>query len=166
MDLEFVHELIGPDDPGGILWWQMCVRAVLILLYGILFVRISGKRAFGKLSAFDIVLAIIVGSDLSRTLTASAPFWPTLAATTVLGAVHFVLGRLSIHFRWLGAVIKGSPRRIIIDGKLNDRAMRQSELSQGDLEEELRLHGLEGPEGVKEAWLERNGSVSVIRRTE
>lgn len=165
MEFSNLRDLIGPDSP-DIAWWQMSIRAVLIFAYGIVLVRLSGKRTFGKLSAFDIVLAIIIGSNLSRTLTANAPFGPTLAATTLLALLHFTLGRLSIHWRWLGAIIKGSPRKIVSDGEIDHSAMRRGELSYGDLEEALRLHGLEGTDGIKAAYLERNGGISVIRNRE
>jgi uncharacterized membrane protein YcaP (DUF421 family) len=161
MSFDLWH-LIGPDSR-DITWWQMSIRAVIILAFGIALVRLAGKRTFGKLAAFDIVLAIIVGSNLSRALTANAPFWPTLAATAVLAILHWALGRLSIHHRWLGAVIKGSPRQIIRDGEIDEPAMVKGELSHGDLQEALRLHGLEGPEGIKAAWLERNGAISVVK---
>ena len=163
MPLASFADLVGPDSP-EITAWQMSVRAVMIFAYGILLVRFAGKRTFGKLSAFDIVLAIIVGSNLSRTLTANAPLVPTLAATTVLALLHFWLGRMAIRWRWLGAIIKGTPRQIIRDGELDYEAMRRGQLSQGDLEEALRLHGCETIEGIKAAYLERNGGISIIRR--
>ena len=163
MDLSDLKYLIGPNSP-DISWWQMSVRAVIVLAYGILFVRVAGKRTFGKLTAFDIVLAVLIGSNLSRALTGNAPFWPTLAATTVLGLLHYLLGRLSIHNRWLGAIIKGQPRQIISDGVLDEREMKKGELSHGDLQEALRLHGLEKIDGIKAAYLERNGSISVIKQ--
>jgi uncharacterized membrane protein YcaP (DUF421 family) len=163
MDLSGLQHLIGPNSP-DITWWQMSVRAVIVLAYGILFVRVAGKRTFGKLTAFDIVLAVLIGSNLSRALTGNAPFWPTLAATTVLGLLHYLLGRLSIHNRWLGAIIKGEPRQIISDGVLDEREMKKGELSHGDLQEALRLHGLDEIEGIKAAYLERNGSISVIKK--
>ena len=163
MDLSDLQYLIGPNSP-DISWSQMSVRAVIVLAYGILFVRVAGKRTFGKLTAFDIVLAVLIGSNLSRALTGNAPFWPTLAATTVLGVLHYLLGRLSIHNRWLGAIIKGEPRKIISEGVLDENEMKKGELSHGDLQEALRLHGLEEIEGIKAAYLERNGSISVIKK--
>lgn len=163
MQLTDLQDSIGPDT-NAITWWQMSVRAVIIFAYGILLVRFAGKRTFGKYSAFDIVLAIIIGSNLSRTLTASAPFLQTLAAATVLALLHFSLGRLAIRWRWLGRIIKGSPRQIILDGKLDDTAMKKGELSHGDLQEALRLHGCEEIKGIKAAWLERNGGISIIKK--
>jgi len=53
--------------------------------------------------------------------------------------------------------------QIICDGKLDDTAMKKGELSHGDLEEALRLHGRAGIEGIKAAYLERNGAISVIK---
>src|SRR5688500_11455069 len=72
MDFSDLHDLIGPDS-AAITWWQMSVRAVIVFAFGILLVRLSGKRTFGKLSAFDIVLAIVVGSNLSRALHRQRP---------------------------------------------------------------------------------------------
>lgn len=54
---------------------QECGRAVLIFAYGFAMVRVLGRRVFGKWAALDIIISIIVGSNLSRALTGSAPLW-------------------------------------------------------------------------------------------
>ena len=77
-----IPNLIGAE-PASITWWQMTIRAAVGFLFGLLLVRIFGQRAFGRQTVLDVILAIVVGSNLSRTMTASAPLWPTLAATTV-----------------------------------------------------------------------------------
>jgi hypothetical protein len=69
--------LLG-SDAQHILWWQMCIRAVFVFLFGLTVLRVFGRKAFGKQCSVNIVLAIVIGSNLSRTLTASAPFVPTL----------------------------------------------------------------------------------------
>ena len=163
MDLSDLPFLIGVNTE-DMAWWQMSVRAVLIFAYGILLVRVSGKRTFGKLSAFDIVLAIIIGSNLSRTLTGDSPFLATLIATTLLAVLHLLLARLVIRVRWLSNIVKGSPRQVIRDGKVDESAMRRGALWRGDLDQALRQHGLETTDGVKAAYLERDGSISIIKR--
>jgi len=50
---------------------QECVRTVLVFAYGLLLVRLAGRRIFGKWSALDIIVSIMVGSNLSRALTRS-----------------------------------------------------------------------------------------------
>ena len=74
IDMEWIdsfHDLV--KDGGHIAWWQMTVTGVLVFFYGLALLRLAGQRHFGKLAAFDIVLAVLIASNLSRTLTANAP---------------------------------------------------------------------------------------------
>src|SRR5919205_1813553 len=87
-------------------WYQECARAALIFVYGLVLVRIAGRRIFGRWSALDIVVSIIIGSNLSRALTGSAQLWGTLAATALLVALHGVLARLVAASPGLSRVIE------------------------------------------------------------
>ena len=88
--METLHAFIGTEGQ-DIGWLQMSLRATLIFVLGVLIVRFAATRAFGKWSALDIILAVIVGSNLSRALTGSAPFLPTLIATVLLVVLHGLL---------------------------------------------------------------------------
>lgn len=163
MDLSLVHELIGRDGQ-DLAWWQMCVRAVLILLFGLVLVRIAGKRVFGKWGAIDILVSIVIGSNLSRAITGNAPFFPTLAATAALLVAHAALTMLAVRLPWLGPLLKGKPQRIVRDGEPDEREMVRHGVGRHDLEEALRGSGLTRCEDAQEAWIERNGDISVIER--
>lgn len=161
-----LHDLIGSDD-GAITWWQMTIRAVVIFIFGVFLIRLAGKRAFGKASAFDIVFAIIIGSNLSRTLTANAPFLPTLAASVALVLMHRALAWAAYHTSWLGYVIKGEPRCIVSGGEAQPRELSASQITDHDLEEALRLNASQADlAGIEAAYLERNGEISFVRRRE
>ena len=58
---------------GDVSWFQECARSVLIFAYGLALVRSAGRRIFGKWSALDIIVAFVIGSNLSRALTGGAP---------------------------------------------------------------------------------------------
>ena len=158
-----IQHLVGADA-GPMLWWQMCIRALVILLFGLLLVRLAGKRVFGKWGAIDIIVSVIIGSNLSRALTGSAPLIATLAATAMLVALHWLLTTLAARMNWLGPVLKGRPVRLISRGEVDARALRREGVGANDLEEALRCAGVEGPGQVDSAWLERNGQISVVRR--
>ena len=155
-------ELIGRQD--HVAWWQMCVRAALILAFGLALVRAAGKRVFGKWGAIDIILSVVIGSNLSRALTGSAPFWETLLATAALVVLHGGLVAAATRAHWLGPLLKGNPVRIVHDGKPDERTMRRHGIGAGDLEEALREGGAADCKDVAEAWVERNGKISVIKR--
>jgi uncharacterized membrane protein YcaP (DUF421 family) len=161
--VDLLHAFIGRDD-GEIAWWQMCNRPVLIFVFGLMLVRAAGKRVFGKWGAIDILLSVIIGSNLSRTLTGSAPFLPTLAATAVLVVLHRIATMAALRLPALGPILKGRTARLILDGEVDRAALRRHGVGEHDLESALRGAGLLSTDGVAEAWLERNGDISIIKR--
>lgn len=142
---------------------QMLLRTLIVYLTALIVVRLGEKRFFGKSTAFDLVLSIILGSVISRAINGSAPFFPTLAASLALVGIHWLLAALAFHSDRFGNLIKGQARILIRDGELKWEAMRSSHLSEQDLRSALRVQSqIEEPSGVKVARLERSGSISVI----
>jgi uncharacterized membrane protein YcaP (DUF421 family) len=160
-----------PNDPtlsGGILdppssFTEMILRAVGVYIGALLIVRLAGEaRLLGKHAAFDIFLGIIFGSMISRPVNASAPFFETIAVGAVLVGVHWVFGALAFRWHGFGNLVKGRPAVLLENGEILWKAMRANHFTQRDLQETLRLHGVDDPMAVKTATLERNGNVSII----
>jgi uncharacterized membrane protein YcaP (DUF421 family) len=159
--METLHAFIGSEGQ-DIGWLQMSLRAALIFLLGVLIVRFAATRAFGKWSALDIILAVIVGSNLSRALTGSAPFLPTLIATVLLVILHGLLAMAAARWSWLSTLTKGSSVWLVKDGEMDEAAMRRAGIGEGDLRMALRAAGHNDLASVKAASLERNGDINVI----
>ena len=128
----WITHLIG--EKGEIAWWQMSIRAALILLFGLLLIRLFGRRAFGKQNPLDIVGLIIVGSNLSRALTGTAPFFPTFAGTAVLVVLFWLLDHGAARWVRLAFLVKGNPVRIAHDHQFDRHAMQRWGVTEGDLE--------------------------------
>ena len=161
--METFYHLTGRStDP--VAWWQMCMRACIIFVWAVMLYRALPRRAFGSNAMPDIVVAVILGSSLSRALTGNAPLLPTLAATAVFGALYSLLTVLSRRFEPLSWLVKGRSIRVINDGEVDHRAMRKAQLGKHDLSENLRLKGVTDADQVAEAFLERNGEFSVIKK--
>lgn len=163
--MEQLHAWVGSQGE-DITAWQMSLRGVAIFLAGLILVRLASTRAFGRWNALDIILAVIVGSNLSRALTGSAPFAPTLVATFVLVLLHALLARAVVRWPALSRLAKGRAVRLVEDGRLDPAALRRHGLGPGDLESALRAAGHEDLTGVRSVWLERNGDITVIARKE
>lgn len=161
IDWNLAYGLIGHSGE-RIGWAQMCFRGLVIFAVGLVFVRVAGERVFGKWGALDILLAIIIGSNLSRTITGGAPFVPTLCATAVLIALHAGLAYAAVLWPPLGGWLKGWPTQLIQDGLVDQRALRRHAVGQGDLQQALRRAGQADSSEVRAAFLERNGDISVI----
>jgi uncharacterized membrane protein YcaP (DUF421 family) len=144
-------------------WYQECARAALIFVYGLVLVRIAGRRIFGKWSALDIVVSIIIGSNLSRTLTGSAQLWGTLIATTLLVALHWILARLVAASPGLSRIIEGGSVELARHGIPKGSVRQRYAVSDADLDEALRQSGVDDIAHARIVTLEPSGKITVLK---
>jgi len=161
-DWRWFHKLIG-EEPHHITWWQMSIRGVLIFFFALALMRIA-RRAFERAAPIDIILSVLIGSNLSRAFTANAAFAPTLAATAVLIAVYWIVILAAMHSRLVSLLVKGRRRRLVYDGEIDRAAMAHHGMTEEDLREAMRSSGIRDLDEVEAAYLERNGTVSLLRR--
>jgi len=156
-------DLFGPTT-GVLTAGQECARAVLIFLYGLILVRLAGRRVFGKWSSLDIVVSIVVGSTLSRALTGSAPLWGTLAATTLLMGLHWLLAHAAAASRSLSRLLEGLSISLAVHGQVQTRTLIVNGVSAADLCEALHGSGIDDPSDTRLIMLEPSGKISVLKR--
>lgn len=144
--------------------WQIGLRAVVVYLAMIVFVRFGKKRFLSRATAFDAILVIVIGSTAARAITGDAPFFETLAAVFVLIALHWLISFVTRSSPALGSLVKGNATVLVRDGKVDRDALLKAHMSSDDLDQDLREQGLDSPAGVKEARLERSGTLSVVRQ--
>lgn len=143
---------------------QVCLRAVVVYLVLIAYVRMGKKRFLGEATAFDVILVIVIGSIASRAISGTAPFFTSLAGTLVLIVMHWLISLAARSSPLLSFLTKGRDTVLIRNGKIDRPALRGAHMSDDDLDEDLRQNGIASPSEVKEARLERSGKLSVIKR--
>lgn len=150
-----------PVEDVGVL--AMVARSAIIYLTALLLVRLASLRLLAKSSAFDVIVAVMLGSILSRAINGSAPLLPTVAAAAVLLILQGLLAFIARHTTWLGPVVKGEPVLLIDEGEIQEKGLRAADLTREDLIESLRLNiSDDDPKRVRQAYFERNGKISVI----
>jgi uncharacterized membrane protein YcaP (DUF421 family) len=155
-------EIFGTQS--DLTWWQECAQAVLLFAYGLLLVRLAGRRVFGKWTALDIIVSIIVGSNLSRALTGSAPLVGTMVATALLMLIHWILASAAARSDRLSAIVEGRAIELARGGGpvRRDELLRHS-VSGADLHEALRQAGVERASDAKLVSLEPSGKITVVK---
>jgi uncharacterized membrane protein YcaP (DUF421 family) len=142
---------------------QMALRAAITYAITLAIVRLGKKRFMGSNTAFDVIVGIILGSTVSRGLTGNAPLASTLAAAAALVAMHWLVSWLAVYSKRFSSLAKGEPLTLVRSGAADPAALRKVHMTAGDLDEELRTHGLADASCVGEARLERSGRVSVVQ---
>jgi uncharacterized membrane protein YcaP (DUF421 family) len=143
---------------------QMAARTVVVFGYGLLLVRLFGRRMFGKWSALDVIVSLIVGSSLSRALTGSAPLWETLLAMGLLMLMHWVLAHAAARSGALSRLFEGRESLLGRDGAVDPRALKRHAVSATDLLESLRQAGIDDASQARLIVLEPSGKITVLTK--
>jgi uncharacterized membrane protein YcaP (DUF421 family) len=162
--METIRLLIGPDT-GDASPAQLCFRALILFVFGIACIRIAGRRTFSQASPLDIVVAIIIGSNLSRAMTGKAPFFGGLAATLVIVVLHRLLALATLRWSAIARWIKCEPVVLVRDGRPDRAAMARHGISEADLAEGLRMEQVEQANAARLAVLEGGGKISVVPKS-
>ena len=159
-----IRELLGigsnSSDIGAI---ATALRTILIYAFTLAIIRFGNKRFLSKATAFDVIVAIMLGSVMSRGISGSSPLFTTLVAGVILLAMHSFFAFLAYKTDWFGSYIKGERVLLVDDGEIQRKGMREGNITENDLTQAIRLNTNQtDPSKIKTAYLERDGSISVI----
>ena len=146
-------------------WWVFVLRATAIYALVMVLVRVSGKRAVGQFTPFDLVLLILIGNAVQNginggdnSLTGAA----IMAVTLIV--LNYAVALLTSRSRRAERLLEGVPVVLARNGKLFDHVLRRELVSREDFREALRMNGVEDVSEVELALLETNGSISVVKK--
>src|SRR5215217_3758447 len=104
--MELIHSLFGEGKELTAV--QMGSRAVVIFFVTLALIRIAGMRSFSMKSAFDNIIAIMLGAIMSRPVVGASAFFPTIVAGLVIALVHRLLAWAGMYNKRLNHQIRGS----------------------------------------------------------
>jgi uncharacterized membrane protein YcaP (DUF421 family) len=145
-------------------WWGFVLRGVVVYVFLLVFLRLTGKRQTGQYAPFDLVL-LLLSNAVQNSMTAgdNSLVGGLISAATLIGC-HVVLAQLTFRFAWMERLIDGKPQVLVQQGQVNADLMRQELLSKDDLEAALRASGCLHLHEVERATIETNGQITVVLR--
>ena len=144
-------------------WWEFIVRAVIVYLFLMALLRLTGKRQVGQLAPFDLVLLLVLSNAVQNSMNGgdNSITGGVLLATTLV-AINWFVGYLTFRSKRLERFIEGRPEILIHGGHIDSKAMRRVKMTMHELESALRAEGYCGPQDVRFALLENNGHITVV----
>lgn len=146
-------------------WWVFVLRACVVYVMVMVLVRVSGKRAVGQFTPFDLVLLILIGNAVQNginggdnSLTGAA-----IMATTLI-ALNYLVALLTSRSRRVERWVEGEPVVLAREGKVFRHVLRRELVSRDDFAEALRMNNIDDIGDVRLALLETNGRITVIPR--
>ena len=142
---------------------EVAGRTALIYVLMLVMIRVLGKRTIGNLSAFDMLVALMMGDLAGDAIYGDAPLKMAVVAVVSLSALHYAQSWLAYLVPRIGRFLEGMPTTIVKQGRVVQGGLRRERMSEQEVLAELRLSGVEDLREVKQAQVESDGQVSVIR---
>jgi uncharacterized membrane protein YcaP (DUF421 family) len=138
---------------------------VFLLIVAIL--RIVGQQALAKMSGFDVVFTVTMGSVLATVaVTRDITVSEALAALVTMLALQEVIRRLQSRFLVAHHAVRQAPDVLVWNGDLLEDRLRAANISADEIRSAVRKAGLRSIGEARIVVLENDGEWSVIRRTE
>src|SRR5262252_669270 len=146
---------------------EVVVRTVVIYLFVLVGVRLSGKREVGQMTPFDLTLLLLISNSVQNAMTGpdNSLFGGIAAALTLL-LMNYLIADLSGANRRFRKIIQGQPTLLVHNGSLVLPHMAKEHVSMDELERALREHGINNYHEVALAVLEVDGSISCLKYDE
>lgn len=143
---------------------EIVLRGSVVYLFLFSVLRIL-RRPSGAIGISDVLVVVLLAdaaqnamADDYRSITEGL-----ILVSTIIGWDYF-LNWLGFRFPLIERLIDPPPLLLVRDGEVEWRNLRRQLLTEGELMEKLREHGVERLKDVKRAYLEGDGSVTVITR--
>lgn len=145
----------------------LIVRTVLIYLCVLFAMRLMGKRQLGELQPEELVSTILISNLASISIESEeVPVTASLIPLFLIAALELLGSILSFRSQRFFNLMSGRPKTVILDGQIDQNALRTLRLTTADLMEALRGRDVFDPRDVSYAVVETNGSLSVALRPE
>lgn len=146
-------------------WWEFIVRGLVVYIFLVVILRLTGKRQVGQLAPFDLVLLLVLSNAVQNAMNGgdNSITGGVISATTLIVA-NGIVGGLTYKSKKLEKLIEGRPEILIHNGKLFTEVMNREQLSHHELNAALRAAGCSCVEEVHYAILENTGQITVHAR--
>lgn len=148
-------------DPQALL--ATALRVVVIYLFLLLLMRLLGKRTVGNFSAFDLIVALLLGELVDAPIYGDVPLSQGLVAMGMVADLAFLDASLSHRSRWFDELTGGKATVVIREGEIDKQALARERLNKSELWSLLRQSQIEDIRDVKWATLEPDGMLSVVK---
>lgn len=139
-------------------------RAVAVYVLMLIVIRALGKRTVGNFSAFDLIVALMLGEIVDDIIYGDVRFLQGAVAIVTIGAVAYADSWLVYANRRMETLIEGKPTVVVRDGEFDRAGMRSERMNATDVLGHLRAQGIQDMREVHLAVVEHDGSVSILMR--
>jgi uncharacterized membrane protein YcaP (DUF421 family) len=138
------------------------IRTTLVYGFVLCIVRLMGKRSVGAISAFDLIVALMIGEVVDEIAYGDVSLVQGFLVIGIVAGWHILNAWASYKSKTIERLTEGQPAVLVKNGQIQRAALGRERMSDEDLRAQLRLLSVEDLQEVKQATLEPSGHISVL----
>jgi uncharacterized membrane protein YcaP (DUF421 family) len=148
-------------------WLQLVLRAVIVYVFLLVLIRLTGKRQVGHLAPFDLILLLVLSNAVQNAMNGGDnSVTAGIVSALTLVVLNYGIGWATFKSKKIEALVEGRPVVLVHNGKVIHEAMNEVQMTTHELNAALRGAGCSCPAEVLVAVLENSGDVTVIAKKE
>lgn len=143
---------------------EIFIRGTVIYWFIFLLFRFLLHRNIGAIAIADVLLLVLIADAASNAMSGGYDSITDgcILVATIAGWNYF-LDWMSFYFQSIRRLVQPPPEALVLNGKMQRKAMRRELITAEELQSKLREQGIEQLGEIKIAYLEEDGEISVIR---
>ncbi len=141
------------------------LRAFLLYFLVIFSVRLMGKRQIAELQPSELVITILVSNIATLPLEdVTIPLTVGIVPMLSLVCLDVIMSYITLKSPKVRKIVCGSPKIVIKDGEIDQKALSDLRFSLADLYEGMRSQGTFCVQDVQLAIVETTGKISIFEK--
>jgi uncharacterized membrane protein YcaP (DUF421 family) len=142
---------------------EKILRPIIVYLFLVVGLRLSGKRELAQLNPFDLIVLLMLSNTVQNAIIGNdnSVTGGLIGATTLLLLNHFVVKYLYNH-EGVEHLIEGDPDVLVEGGKIRMDRLKEELMTVAELETAAHKQGFASLDEIDRAILDPGGNVSFF----
>lgn len=142
---------------------DITIRSIAVYFFMIIALRVFGKKQLSQLNTADVILILLISNSVQNAMVGNnTSLYGGMVAALALFAINFTFKKVMSKSKFIKELVQDKPEILIHSGKIEFKTIDRLGITNDELEEAMREHGVEHFKEVKLAMFEIDGSISII----
>jgi uncharacterized membrane protein YcaP (DUF421 family) len=143
--------------------FEVIVKSIVSIIVLFLFTKIMGKKQTSRLTYFDYLIGITIGSvAASFAINQNINYLQGIFSMLIVTIIPLFLSQISLKDYPSSLILDGTPTILVKDGKIIESNLRKSKITVNDLLGELRFNKVFNISDTRLVILENSGKMSIL----
>ena len=142
---------------------EIIIRSAAVSLFMVIALRVFGKKELSQLNTSDVILILLISNSVQNAMVGNnTSLYGGIVAALALFAINFIFKKVMSKSNFIKNLVQDKPEILIHNGKIDFKTIARIGITNDELQEAMREHGVEFYKDVKLAMFEIDGSISII----